>query len=146
MISIYTARVHPSFWFLHKGVLLKHHTLPRGGWQPIAGLPPAVCHQNPIIHMGEERQSEAIFLSKKTTWRQNLQPTNIFVQSTDLKFKVLTESSKPGQRRKSGSSGPLLHARSKILNIMPNINFVLLAYLPSESSIDQKQWSNANVC
>ena len=67
MISIYTARVHPSFWFLHKGVLLKHHTLPRGGWQPIAGLPPAVCHQNPIIHMGEERQSEAIFLSKKTT-------------------------------------------------------------------------------
>ena len=49
------------------------HPPPRG-WQPIAGLPPAVCHQNPIIHMGEERQSGASFLSKKTSWRQIFNP------------------------------------------------------------------------
>ena len=47
-------------------VLLKHHTHPRIGRQPIAGLPPAVCHRYPIIHLGEERQNGASFLSKKT--------------------------------------------------------------------------------
>ena len=47
-------------------VLPKHHTHPRIGQQPIAGSPPAVCHRYPIIHLGEERQNGASFLSKKT--------------------------------------------------------------------------------
>ena len=84
------------------------HPPPLTGRQPIPGLLPAVCHRNPIIHLGEERQSEASFLSKNTTSRQIFNPQiNIFVQSTDLKFKVLTELAKPVQSRKSGSSEPL---------------------------------------